>query len=377
MPKRFQYAVRLNLRSVYDDNISLTKGNGSSSAADIYFAIEPAVSIGFGDIVGHERNFIRLDYAPSFFVYTEHSGADALQQVMRLEGEYRFSHLSLGLTQDVQLLEGTNPGYVGVATSSTTRPALNLDAGGNVKQNIYSTNASFSYDLTGKTFLSGSAQLAINDYQSLIGSEVYSGNLFLNYTYSPKLVIGLGGTAGYNAVDSPNPSQTFEQINGRLTYELSGKVNLNASGGVEFRQFESDSRGGNYVSPVFELGATYQPFDGTTLNLIGSRRTQNSAVLFGQDYTSTQINLSARQRFLRRLYLGLAIGYEKSDYFSTVQAINASRNDNYFFVQPSIDLTLMRFWTLGVYYLHRQDDSSSEAFSFNDNQVGMRTSLTF
>ncbi len=80
---------------------------------------------------------------------------------------------------------------------------------------------------------------------------------------------------------------------------------------------------------------------------------------------------------LRRIYLGLAGGYENSDYFSTIQFVDGSRHDDYFFIQPAIDVTITPFWTVGAYYLHRENDSSSGQFSFHDNQYGLRTSLTF
>lgn len=376
IPNRLQYGLRLNIRAVYDDNIYLNKGGTTGDRVDdLYFAIEPGITFGFGDVVGHSPNFIRFDYAPSAFLYLDHSNADALQHIMKLEGQYRFGHLSLGLSQDVQLLEGANPGAIGTGINPT--PAINLDAGGNADVNIYTTNATASYDLTGKTFLSGGARYSVYDYPSLISSQTIDGNLFINYNYSPKLVIGLGGTAGYNWVDAPNPNQSYQQLNARLSYQLSGKVSLNASGGVEYRQFENDARDGNYASPVYELDASYQPFDGTNVTLTGSRRTENSAVFAGQDYVSTTITLGVRQRFLRRIYFGATIGYENSTYFNTIAGVDASRDDNYFFVQPAIDVTLMRFWTVGAYYLHRQDNSSADDFTFYDNQVGLRTSFTF
>ena len=292
---------------------------------------------------------------------------------MTLQGQYRFGHLSLHLSQGVALLDGANPGSL--AYGSNPAPAVNLDTV-DTAVNTYTTNATFSYDLTGKTFLSGGVNYTLNAYETLIDSETISGNLFINYTYSPKLVVGLGGTAGYNWVGSPSPDQSYEQGNLRVTYEISGKVSLNASVGVEVRQFEGDS-GGNHVSPVYALGGAYQPFDGTSVTLSGSRGIQNSAVLAGQDYDSTNISLGVRQRFFRRIYVGLAVGYEGSDYFSTAQSVDASRKDNYFFVQPAVDVTVTRFGTIGVYYLHRQDDSTSASSSFYDNQVGLRASVTY
>ncbi|MDQ6623816.1 MAG: outer membrane beta-barrel protein [Verrucomicrobiota bacterium] len=376
VPKRFQYAFRLNGRAVYDDNIYLRQFD---KVDDYFLTVEPGVTIGFGDIVGHDMNSIRLDYAPSFFFYADHPQSNAIQQIIRLDGQYRLGHLSLGLSQDVQLLEGANPSSTTFTTGTT--PTLNIDTNGNTQVNIYSTTLTASYDLTGKTFLSGGLHFTAYDYyQSLISSESIDGNLFINYIYSPKLTVGLGGTFGYNWVASTNPDQTFEQVNLRLNYQATGKVSLDGSVGVEFRQFQDTANNqsdGTYVSPVYELGATYQPFDGTTVSLHGSRRTQNSAVFAGQDYSTTDINLSVRQRFLQRIYLGISAGYQHSDYFSTSQLVSATRTDNYFYLQPTLDFTLTRFWTMGAYYLHREDDSSANAFRFDDNQYGLRTSFTF
>jgi hypothetical protein len=370
-PHKFHYAFRLNLRGVYDDNIYLTERD---HVDDYYFAIEPGLTLGYGDIVERQENYIRLDYAPSIFLFADHSESNAVQHIIRLEGQHRFSKLTLNFSQDVEILDGTN--LNAITSSSGGAPTVNLDAGGNTAVNVYNTLASFSYDLSGKTFLSGGLHWDTWDYENdLISSSAFSGNLFFNYNYSPKLVIGLGGTGGYNWVDSPSPDQTFEQINVRMTYQLTGKISLNASVGVEFRQFEDNDD--DHVSPVYEIGATYQPFDGTTLSLRGSRHTMNSAVFAEQDYATTSIVFGATQRLFQRVYLGVTAGYENSDYFSTVDFASASRRDDYFFVQPAVDVMVTRWMTVGAYYLHRENDSNAAGFSFNDNQVGVRASFTF
>ena len=370
--KRFQYGFRLTLRGVYDDNIFLRDSNRVS---DYYIAIEPGITLGFGDIVARQENYVRFDYAPSIFLFADHSDSNAVQHLFRLEGQHRFSRLTLNFSQDVQLLEGTNLTTT-TSTVANGNPALNLDAGGNTHVNIYNTLANFSYDLSSKTFLSGGVQYNAWDFRDLISSATFSGNLFFNYNYSPKLVIGLGGTGGHNWVDAPSPNSTFEQVNARFTYQATGKISLNAMGGVEFRQFDNSSNS-DHISPVFELGATYQPFDGTTLTLRGSRRTFNSAVLAAQDYSASSIVFGARQRFCQRVYLGLTTGYENDDYFSTVNGFNATRTDNYYFVQPAVDVMVTRWMTVGAYYLHRQNNSAAANFSFRDNQFGVRASFTF
>ena len=368
-PRRFQYGLHLTIRGVYDDNINISQVNRIS---DFYFAIEPSITLGLGDILGRTENYIRFDYIPSVFIFTDHSEDDAVQHLIRLEGHHRFGRLDLTMSQDIQLLDGANLS----TTTDTTGSHANLDVGARTRVNIYTTQLNASYDLSGKTFLSSGLYGAVTDYHSLISSEVVSGNLFINYRYSEKLVIGLGGTGGYDLVDDPNPDQTFEQANVRLSYQATGKVSLNASGGVEFRQFENSSRG-QYISPVFQIGATYEPFDGTSLSLDVNRRTINSAVFAGQDFESTSISVAARQRLLQRIVLGANVGYENTDYFSTVSAVGANRTDNYYFVEPTVDVMITRFWKIGAYYLHRQNDSSLNSFSFYNNQVGIRTTLTF
>ena len=84
-----------------------------------------------------------------------------------------------------------------------------------------------------------------------------------------------------------------------------------------------------------------------------------------------------RQRFLQRIYFSVTLGYENSNYFSAGTDAGNVRDDNsYYFVQPAVDVTITRFWTSGAYYLHRENNSTG-LFGFDDNQVGIRTSLIF
>ena len=372
-PRRFQYGLQITVRGVYDDNINISQTNRVS---DYYFTIEPVLTLGAGDINGREDNYIRFDYAPSLFLFADHSEDDALQQLFNLEGQHRFSRLTLSLGEEIAILDGTDLRSLSDASSPGSH--ANLDVSGRTKFQTYNTRLNASYDLSGKTFLSTGFNSLVTEYNSssLFSSANIAGNVFLNYRYSDKVVVGVGGTGGYDFVDAPNPNQTFEQANVRASYQATGKISLNVSGGVEFRQFENDSRG-QYVSPVFELGANYQPSDSTTFTLSGSRRTFNSGVLAGQDFSATSINVSLRQRLLQRFYFGVTGGYQNSDYFSTVSNVATNRQDNYYFIEPSLDFSVTRFWTVGGYYLHRQNDSSFQTFRFEDNQIGFRTALVF
>jgi hypothetical protein len=293
---------------------------------------------------------------------------------VRAEGQYRINRLTLNLSQMVQIMDGVD--VQALDSGGGLNQQVNLDIAGRTRFNIYTTHGNLAYYLTGKTFLSSGADYTATHYSSLISSEVFSGNLFLNYNYSPKIVVGVGGTAGANRVDDPNPDQTFEQANVRFSYQATGKIDFAASAGVEFRHFDGDTRD-TYTSPVFEIGMNYVPFDGTKISITANRRTLSSALLASQDYAVTNISAGIQQRMFQRVFLGVNAGYENSDYFSTVSNSGSNRSDNYFFVQPSIAVRVTRFWTVGAYYLHRENSSSFDAFSFHDNQVGLRSTLEF
>ena len=371
-PRRFQYSLSATVRGVYDDNINISSFNRVS---DYYVAIEPVITFGLGSADADSNNSLSFIYRPSIFLFADTSQNDSVQHLIRLQASHRFGHLSVALSQDAQILDGQNLNSI----SDPTGHQANIDVGARSRHQIYTSGLSGSYDLTGKLFLSSAGTLAIDHYSTTqISSQVYSGNLFLNYIYSDKLTVGLGGTGGYNTTDSMGAihnDQTFEQANVRLSYSATAKISLSASGGIEFRQ--SNGGASENISPVYELAASYQPFDGTSLSLSGSRHTMNSAVFVGQDFAETTINAAVRQRFMQRFFFGLSAGYTNSDYFSTINGLSATRTDNYYYIEPSVDMNITRFWTAGAYYLHRQDSSSFAFFSFGNNQVGVRTSLTF
>ena len=164
-------------------------------------------------------------------------------------------------------------------------------------------------------------------------------------------------------------------MNARLNYEVTAKVGLYASGGVEFRQFEGNRS--TYDTPVFEVGATYHPFADTNLSLAAGRRIYNSGFLANQDFADTYFTARLQQRLFRRLYFGLGAGYENSDYFAADRDVSATRNDDYWFIEPSVDVLITRWLSAGVYYLHREDISNEDFFSFDDNQVGVRATVRF
>ncbi len=140
-PRRFYYGLQFTVRGVWDDNIFLTHTNKTS---DYYFAIEPQLTLGFGDIQGRSRSYLRLDYMPSAILFVDHSDEDAFNQLIRLEGGYNSGRLRLSLEQDVVLLESANLN----SFIDTTGLWANTDASAPTAMNIFYTRLRAQYDLT-------------------------------------------------------------------------------------------------------------------------------------------------------------------------------------------------------------------------------------
>ena len=367
-PRRFHYELRLTVRGVWDDNIFISH---TDRVSDYYFAIEPQITIGVGDMEGRNRSYLRLDYMPSAILFVDHSDEDAFNQLIHLEGGYSTGRLRLSLMEDIALLESANLNSL----VDTTGLWANTDASAPTRVNIFDTRLRAQYDLSGKVYLQGEVDSSILFYPNHISSYTLSGGLYIYYNWLPKVSVGIGGTAGYDWVDEPTTDQTFEQVNLRLNYDVTAKFNLYASGGVEFRQFEGNRD--TYITPVFEVGLIHHPFYGTTFTLAAGRRIYNSGFLDNQDFATTYIVGRFQQRLFSRVYFGFGGGYENSDYFATSRNVNSPRDDDYWFIEPSVDVLITRWLSTGVYYLHRQDVSSVDFFSFYDNQVGVRATLRF
>jgi hypothetical protein len=182
IPRRFRYELKVELRGTYDDNITLSPDNRRE---DFYGTIAPEIILGFGDVTDREENYVLLDYSPSAYFFLDNSEFNTIDQIAQLEGQWHLSRLTLSLSQDIRSVQSAN-----LDVASGTGGFINqtsLDIGGRQRLNTYSTHFDAAYELTGKTSLRAGLNYALNDYQDLIGSKVFSGTLGFDYKYGPKL----------------------------------------------------------------------------------------------------------------------------------------------------------------------------------------------
>lgn len=372
MPRRFRYAINVELRTVYDNNVTLANADKKD---DVYALIAPEIVLGLGDVEGEEEDYLSLEYTPSAYIFAEHSEFTTVEHLLRFAARWHLGRMALILRQDIQSVQSANldvpTGTGGLANQ------INLDVGGRRRLNTYSSEAEAEYILSGKTTLSGGLEFTLADYEELIGSTTLSAHAGVTYTYSQKMSFGLSLRGGKIFVDEPSNDRVFEQINFRAAYGLTGKLRAQGAVGVDFRQTVGGTEEGGQTAPIFRLGLAYTPFDGTEITLDATRRVLSSASIESRDFTSTQIVLNTRQRLFQRVYVSLGGGYQNQSYFSTVNGLSADREDNYLFVVPSIDVSLTKFWSAGIFFLYRQNDSSLDRFGFEVTQFGLRTTLKF
>ena len=362
----FDYALHLSIRGAYDDNIGLTHMNRLD---DWFVLIQPSLMVGIGDVAKQET-FLMVNYLPNIYRYDDHNEFDSDQHFIRVVGGYKTSNLTLRLSQDVAILNN-----IVLAAATEERSGLGI----RTDLDIYNTNLSANYNMTPRDFIFAELRMNRTEYaRPLISSELYVADLYLNHGFNQSLVLGMGVEGGYNAVDFPTPNQTMVRTNAHLNYTPGKEFTLDIIAGEEFRDFQNIARR-TYTTPVFAISATYSPCDNTKLVFGASRQIYNSAAATAQDYVDTSVSGMIRERVCKQLYLTMLAGYEHVEYFNTIDLPMPLRTlrDDYFYVQPSADVLLTRYWSFGGYYLRRQNSGSISTVDFYSNEVGLRTTIKF
>ena len=346
----------LNAGVLYDDNIFISN---TDRKGDVIFNIGAGLSIELGDYRTLEENYLLLEYIASGYFFSKYSDQNSFGQNASLLGQYRFNQLAVQAESQYQYINGAQ-----------------RQVGGFTTRNILYNDLRFIYDVSEKTTVDLELSQDSNIYNSPYNSSYYYyATAGLDYLILPKIRIGLEGVAGF--VDAQNnPDQTYQIVNARATYDLSGKVAIKATGGVQFTQYQSGGEPMN-VSPVWSLGGEYLPFPNTAISLVTYRNFQVSPSLNNQNYWATGVELGVTQTIAQKFQVGVAGGYENDTYVSNERNVDADRVDNFFFIQPEISYNFLKYLTATIFYQHRFNDSTQQVDTWYDNQVGFELSASF
>ena len=350
--KKWALQLRSRVGMAYDDNIFISN---TDRVADTILTVTGGISLIYGDWRSRTENFLVADYEASGVFYFENPDQNSFNQIATLMGQYRIQRLLMQLRSQYLYLTGAE-----------------RDIGDLATRNLINNSLRLSYDLSDKTALTAEGFANIATYQTFFNSYEFGAKFGADYQILQKVRVGPEAVIGFlNVVDSP--SQVYEQIRARATYDATGKLSFDGSAGIEFRQFDSENR--TYF--VFSLAANYRPFAGTAITLRGYRRLYGSAALEGQDFIATGVELVFSQRFFQRIYLNVTTGYENDEYVGIAQDADAGRVDNYVFVRPAIAFAFTRWVSISVFYEFRNNFSNDSEFAFYNNRVGGAVAFQF
>ncbi|MBL9166696.1 MAG: hypothetical protein JNN07_03070, partial [Verrucomicrobiales bacterium] len=206
----FGFYPRASATAGYDDNITLRPTN---PADDFIWTFSPGFTLlagESGNSLGNSTSIrgaslgaedqksgvanrgllttskgFTIDYGAALRYFSKNSDQNAVDHAARINGVLPFERLKLRLQQDIQSLSDAT-----------------IDFGTRTRRQVYNTDLAAVYELTGLTSLQLDARQSILDYETGVGSKEWQANGFLNYAYSPKLTIGLGG--GFGLLDPAN-----------------------------------------------------------------------------------------------------------------------------------------------------------------------------
>ena len=354
LDSRLPVHFTLDFNSYYDDNIFISPVKTN----DYVFRISPGLNYSLGER-DQSDNYLYLSYVPTVIEYYTNSQQDAVDQHANMIYQHNFQKLSLTLGQTYAHMNDTS-----------------VQAGNIVVSNLYDTTLAAHYDYSDKLSINADVDQSLSYYPGAGYNNIYewSGGAYFLYQITPKISLGVGPRVGYDEIPT-QPSQEWEQGLLHLTYNVTEKITLSASGGGEVREFDTNLP--DQVTGVFNLSAYWTPFEGTSLNISGYRRNDPSYSIAGTNFTATGISAGIRQKFLQDFAVGVNGGYENDAYTAASVLATGARTDNYYYVHPYIQWIPAKWVELTAYYQYSANDSTINTISFNDNQIGSTLSFKY
>ncbi len=367
----------LDTRFTYNDNILTTE---SDPIADVVSFVTPGLLVGIGDFQDQRLNYFLLQYQPTLQNYADNSELNAVDQFFTIGALYGLSRFTV--SPSFRYIQQTDTDdEIGRRNERTTTIA----------------SLATTYALSGKTALQSELSAAYYESELGVNNTVYSGSLFLAYALTGRTELSIGSTVGYVDVENGD-YQTFETLTARIGYSGFDKIEFLFTAGAEARQStsnqitqsivatddplvpfefrqETNTETSGTITPIFELGATYRPFQETSITLTAYRRQQASSFQAGQVIDQTGLRLDASHRVYRQFSLALLASYELSEY--TFRSSN-DRQDNVVVFQPRIRYDFNDDdYSVSLFYTYRENQSTISSVSYVNSILGMEFNFDF
>ena len=127
----------------------------------------------------------------------------------------------------------------------------------------------------------------------------------------------------------------------------------------------------------FSANVTWSPRESTDVTLHAYQEVSASASQSGENYTLTGLSLAMHQRLGQRWLAGLEAGIESADYSLTSGTSGSGREDEMFFIRPTLAYEFTETLGLLFYLTIRSNDSNDPGFGYDNTLAGIRLDYTF
>ena len=307
-----------------------------------------------------DGNYFDLLYSPGLHVYARHGHETGVDQNADALYSHRWTKLTLSLEQSYRKTQEND-----------------ASIGGLVNADVYNTiaKATYLYSPDFDIVLAGQQTFTSYDEPEYTDSKEWSGTIYALYHIDPKLSVGFGPRIGYLNLEM-EPNESYQQFLARIIYDPTDKLHFEGTAGAEDREYQTVGRS-DTLEPIFEFAGNYRPNPSTVITLNSSRLFRPTYNTVGLDYIATNVSTTVTQRFFEAYYVGLAAGFENDAYHNAAFVAGSTREDNYFYLQPSLIWSANGWLKVKAFNRYEEDNSNFDIFTYDTNQVGVSISATY
>jgi len=342
--------------SFFDSNIFLDNTN---EQGDWVNSLRPGIEFFTNQSPLDAEHYFQAGYDAEFLLFMENDSENSINH--RANALYRYN---------------ASKGFIQASHDFAKVEGADRDIGNRTEVLSQNTIIRGEYELTRKIRFYGDANQRLRYYDNQNDRHNWHLGGFLMYQVLPKTKIGLGTKVGW--VDIQNsPNQTYQQALGRIIWEPTGKLTVDARFGADFREFHQLNARGSRVSPAGSLELRWDPLAKTMASLTAYYNVEGSSFINNSNFDAVGIQAKIRQNFSEKVSAILQGGYENADYYATTNNFTSNREDDYGFVRGSIIWEPYEWLSVEPFYRFSTNDSSIATSSFDRHQTGVQATLTY
>jgi hypothetical protein len=326
-------------RFLYGDGVPSSPGHDLTTAINIF---DPGILLNYGNW--------SLDYTPSWNLYSNSAFRDTVDENENFGGLIIFNASTLKLTQSYS--------YTSQPLIETGRQTTQQ----NLSEALDFTHR-FSQEVFTETVLGENSRYAVG----FPDSNDWSATDWLHYQFSSQLDTAIGADVGYIGVNEGSDI-IYLDPQGQVTFSPSRKLSLNASGGIDHREFLEHPRV-LLNNAIYNVSLQYNPFEWTGINLTAGRE-MNVSYFVNQSTRNTMWKAGFSQRVLGQFLFVGSVGQHDTDYILNLTAKGAGRDDDTLTYNIRMTWSFLRRGTFSILYLWNRNSSNVRGYGFSSHQVG-------